>query len=54
MILLSLADEIPNSSSDEGGSSMMDEFQIDEKLEEKLKKHGLNRRNAKTIIHVSK
>ena len=27
-------------------------FDIDDKLEEKLKKHGLNRRNAKTIIHV--
>ena len=29
-------------------------FDIDDKLEEKLKKHGLNRRNAKTIIHVSR
>ena len=28
------------------------DIDIDEKLEEKLKKHGLNRRNAKTIIHV--
>jgi len=48
------SDEMLNTSDDENGSLVqLHGFNIDDKLEEKLKKHGLNRRNAKTIIHVS-
>uniref|UniRef100_H2Z7M4 Uncharacterized protein n=1 Tax=Ciona savignyi TaxID=51511 RepID=H2Z7M4_CIOSA len=36
---------------DTDGTPALEGLNIDDKLEEKLKKHGLNRRNVKTIIH---
>lgn len=45
-----LVDELEE---DEVSSPELQHFSLDNALEEKLKKHGLNRRNAKTIICVS-